>query len=92
MKPATRSGSPPVAPTWEHQIAGDQEGCAPGERAVADERSCVERIRTSCALVALRKAIRRREIWVEGGNTTTCPVCWMTIAGTSPSPQVLRSS
>jgi hypothetical protein len=39
------------------------------QEAVADERGRIERIPYElCVLVALRKAIRRREIWVEGGT------------------------
>ena len=39
------------------------------QEAVVDERGRIERIPYElCVLVALRKAIRRREIWVEGGK------------------------
>lgn len=39
------------------------------QEAVVDERGRIERIPYElCVLVALRKAIRRREIWVEGGT------------------------
>ncbi|MFI7640499.1 Tn3 family transposase [Nonomuraea sp. NPDC049400] len=44
------------------------------QEAVADERGRIERIPYElCALVALRKALRRREIWVEGGKTWRNP-------------------
>ncbi|MEV3986728.1 Tn3 family transposase [Nonomuraea sp. NPDC049758] len=44
------------------------------QEAVADKRGRIERIPYElCALVALRKAIRRREIWVEGGKTWRNP-------------------
>ncbi|MEV4250674.1 Tn3 family transposase [Streptosporangium canum] len=47
----------------EHVVPEDWQG------AVADERGRIERIPYElCVLVALRKAIRRREIWVEGGK------------------------
>ncbi|MFF4625644.1 class I SAM-dependent methyltransferase [Nonomuraea jabiensis] len=48
------------------------------QEAVVDERGRVERIPYElCVLVALRKAIRRREIWVEGGKpgATRRPTC-----------------
>ncbi|GAA2208290.1 hypothetical protein GCM10009850_037480 [Nonomuraea monospora] len=44
------------------------------QEAVADEHGRIERIPYElCALVALRKALRRREIWVEGGKTWRNP-------------------
>ncbi|MEV5561072.1 hypothetical protein AB0L44_46185 [Nonomuraea wenchangensis] len=68
------------------------------QEAVVDERGRIERIPYElCVLVALRKAVRRREIWVEGAKTwpphpPPCTGPWSASPAPPPASRKTRSS